>query len=37
MSKADWLRLILLSLLWGGSFFFVEIAVTGHGVQEVVP
>lgn len=29
MSRADWLRLILLSLLWGGSFFFVEIALTG--------
>lgn len=28
MSRADWLRLVLLSLLWGGSFFFVEIALT---------
>lgn len=28
MTRADWLRLILLSLLWGGSFFFVEIALT---------
>lgn len=27
MRRADWLRLILLSLLWGGSFFFIEIAV----------
>ncbi len=27
MSGADWLRLILLSVLWGGSFFFVGIAV----------
>ncbi len=27
MSNADWLRLGLLSLLWGGSFFFGEIAV----------
>jgi len=26
MSGADWLRLILLSLLWGGSFFFVGVA-----------
>ncbi len=29
MSKADWLRLIFLSLLWGGSFFFVGIALAG--------
>ncbi|GAB5469908.1 MAG: DMT family transporter [Rhodospirillales bacterium] len=27
MSLADWLRLLLLSLLWGGSFFFGEVAV----------
>lgn len=27
MSGADWLRLVLLSVLWGGSFFFVEVAV----------
>jgi drug/metabolite transporter (DMT)-like permease len=27
MHRADWLRLILLSLLWGGSFLFVEVAV----------
>ena len=27
MSGADWLRLILLSVLWGGSFFFVGVAV----------
>ena len=27
MSGADWLRLLLLSLLWGGSFFFVGVAV----------
>lgn len=27
MTNADWLRLILLSLVWGGSFFFVELAV----------
>lgn len=29
MSNADWLRLIVLSLVWGGAFFFVEVAV-GH-------
>lgn len=27
MPVADWFRLILLSLLWGGSFFFVQVAV----------
>lgn len=27
MSKAEWLLLILLSIVWGGSFFFVGIAV----------
>ena len=27
MRRADWLRLLILSLLWGGSFFFIEIAV----------
>lgn len=29
MSKADWLRLIVLSLLWGGSFLFVGMALAG--------
>lgn len=29
MSTPDWSRLILLSVLWGGSFFFVGVAV-GH-------
>lgn len=27
MGPTEWLMLLLLSLLWGGSFFFVEIAV----------
>jgi drug/metabolite transporter (DMT)-like permease len=27
MPAADWLRLLVLSVLWGGSFFFVQIAV----------
>ena len=27
MSLADWLLLVVLSLLWGGSFFFVGVAV----------
>jgi drug/metabolite transporter (DMT)-like permease len=29
LSPQDWLLLIVLSILWGGSFFFVAIAVTG--------
>jgi drug/metabolite transporter (DMT)-like permease len=29
LSAQDWLLLIILSVLWGGSFFFVAIAVTG--------
>ena len=27
MSATDWLLLIALSLLWGGSFFFGKVAV----------
>ena len=27
MSAADWLLLVCLSVLWGGSFFFAKIAV----------
>jgi drug/metabolite transporter (DMT)-like permease len=29
MTRSDWLRLLTLSLLWGGSFFFVEVALRG--------
>lgn len=36
MSLADWGRLILLSLLWGGSFFFVEVALSGLPAVSVV-
>ena len=25
MAVADWIRVAILSLVWGGSFFFVEI------------
>ncbi|MGS2717187.1 DMT family transporter [Eionea flava] len=32
MGKQEWLMLLLLSILWGGSFFFVEVAV-----QELPP
>lgn len=31
MSASDWLLLIILSVLWGGSFFFVELALDGLG------
>ena len=27
MRRADWIRLLVLSLLWGGSFFFIAVAV----------
>ena len=25
MAVSDWFRIVLLSLVWGGSFFFVEV------------
>ena len=28
MGGVEWLLLITLSLLWGGSFFFTEVALT---------
>ena len=36
MDFKDWLRLILLSLLWGGSFFFVEVALTALPIFTIV-
>ncbi len=36
MSLNEWLMLLLLSLLWGGSFFFVEIALTGFSTLTIV-
>lgn len=36
MEPADWVQLILLSILWGGSFFFIAIAVTGLPVLTIV-
>lgn len=36
MSAKDWTRLLILSVLWGGSFFFVEIALTGLPTLSVV-
>ena len=36
MSAKDWTLMIGLSLLWGGSFFFIELAVTGLPVLTIV-
>ena len=36
MSLKDWIKLILLSLIWGGSFLFVEIALTAAGTLTIV-
>jgi drug/metabolite transporter (DMT)-like permease len=36
MTRTDWLNLWTLSLLWGGSFFFVEVALRGLPVLTIV-
>lgn len=36
MGRADWTRLVILSMLWGGSFFFVELALAGLPVLTIV-
>ena len=36
MARSDWLLLMVLSLLWGGSFVFVELALTGLPVLSIV-
>ena len=36
MAIADWIRLLILSVLWGGSFFFVEIAVADLPALSIV-
>jgi len=36
MGGREWVLLVILSLLWGGSFFFAEIALTGLGPLTVV-
>ena len=36
MGLADWLRMILLSLVWGSSFYFVEIALQANGPLTIV-
>lgn len=36
MSRTDWLLLATLSVLWGGSFIFVEVALTGLPALSIV-
>ena len=36
MTNKNWIQLIILSLLWGGSFFFVEVALEGLPVLTIV-
>jgi drug/metabolite transporter (DMT)-like permease len=36
MNINSWLLLLLLSFLWGGSFFFIEIALTGLPIFTIV-
>ncbi len=36
MGVAEWLLLVSLSILWGGSFFFVEVALEAFGPLTVV-
>ena len=36
MESGDWLQLCILSLVWGGSFFFVEVALRGFQPLTVV-
>ena len=36
MTRKNWTHLLILSLLWGGSFFFVEIALEGLPVLTIV-
>lgn len=36
MNLYEWLMLLVLSLLWGASFFFIEIALTGFSTLTIV-
>jgi drug/metabolite transporter (DMT)-like permease len=36
MTRSDWIRLTILSILWGGSFLFVEVALKGLPVLTIV-
>jgi drug/metabolite transporter (DMT)-like permease len=36
MTRADWTNLLILSILWGGSFLFVEVALQGLPTLTIV-
>ena len=36
MGTAAWMMLIALSIVWGGSYFFVEVALVAHGPLTIV-
>jgi drug/metabolite transporter (DMT)-like permease len=36
VARADWIRLLILSILWGGSFFFVEVALSALPALTIV-
>ena len=36
MTRGQWMLLLTLSLLWGGSFFFVELALRGLPPMSIV-
>ena len=36
MATKEWLMLIVLSIFWGGSFFFVEIALQDFSALTIV-
>jgi drug/metabolite transporter (DMT)-like permease len=36
MSRQDWTILLALSLIWGGSFFFIEVALGSFGPLSLV-
>ena len=36
MTRKNWIQLLILSVLWGGSFFFVELALDGLPVLTIV-
>jgi len=36
MTAKNWATLAILSILWGGSFLFIEVALTGFPVLTIV-
>ena len=36
MTAKNWATLAILSILWGGSFLFIEVALTGFAVVTIV-